>query len=428
MTQPTGQGPTNQGPTNQGPTNQGPAPTGKPAAPGQPGSRVQPPPQTLSHIAPAPAARGGFKRGFGAGFGWALGAGLVALVVGAVTTGIFTLGLVALGSSADSSSPTEVTTWGEATAEHKIVSIPIQGVILGDSAGQPPLFGQGTYGYDIAKKLDALDAEDADAVVLELNTPGGTIYGSRAISDAVERYQKRTDNPVVAYVRGMSASGGMYAMAGADKIIVDHGTMLGSIGVIMGPFSRYHGVTAVDGGLLGTGVTTSGGVEEYYISRGKGKDMGNPYRDMTPEERANLDTWMDAEYTAFVDHVATRRDVPAQTIVDSYGAYMFGPKQAIDNKLADAEMGQDEAYREIATLADVDPEDTRVVMDQSDANFLSLLLGGASSVQPGSAAADPAAAQTHLSQGQAAIRASAVCTGSATVLAINTDLAQVCSS
>lgn len=376
--------------------------------------------------APAPAAppaKGGFKRGFGAGLGWALGAGVVALVVGVITTGIFSFGLLAVSGSASEAS-TAVTVWGDETDSNVILAIPITGVILGDSAGQSPLFGQGVYGYEIARQLDSLEADDVDAVVLEFNTPGGTIYGAKAIADAVQRYQERTEKPVVAFVRGTSASGGMYAMAGADKIIVDHGTMVGSIGVIMGPFERYRGVTSVDGGLLAGGVTTSGGIDNYYITRGKGKDLGNPFRDMTPEERASLDTWMDSEYKNFVTHVADNRGIPAQTIIDKYGAFMFGPQQAIENKLADVELGQEEAYREVAKMAEVDPDETRVVMEQSDIGVLGALLGGgmSSPVQPGTAEAGA----TELEQGRAAIRASSVCTGQASVLAVNGDLAQYC--
>ena len=63
-----------------------------------------------------------------------------------------------------------------------------------------------------------------------------------------------TGKPVVAYVSGISASGGMYAMAGADEIYADHGTLIGSIGVIFGPFVTYNDVRAIDGGILGGGV------------------------------------------------------------------------------------------------------------------------------------------------------------------------------
>ena len=54
----------------------------------------------------------------------------------------------------------------------------------------------------------------------------------------------------------------------------------------MGPFQRFRDVTGIPGSLLEPGVTTEGGITEEYLSRGRGKELGNPYRDMTDEERA----------------------------------------------------------------------------------------------------------------------------------------------
>jgi protease-4 len=338
-----------------------------------------------------------------------------------VSSGIFMMGLIGLAASAgDASEPPPVTIWGSESAESTIVSIPVTGPILGRSESGGSLFGQGAYGYDVAAELDAVGKDDAVAVVLEMDTPGGTIYGSKAIADAVVRYQKRTGHKVVAFVRGMSASGGMYAMAPCDEVLVDHGTIVGSVGVIMGPFSRYKDVTAVDGGLLAGGVTTTGGVTQEYFTRGKGKDLGNPFRDITPEEREVLNGWMDTEYDNFVNHVAKYREIPAEKIKSEYGAYVFGPAQAIENGYADSEMGQEEAYRHIGELAGVDPDDTRVVTS-SESGFLSALMGGSSSVEPGDA--ELAAARE---QASATIRASALCVGSATVLAVHGDLARYC--
>ena len=73
-------------------------------------------------------------------------------------------------------------------------------------------------------------------------------------------------------------------MAGADQIVADHGSLVGSIGVVMGPFQRFRDVTGIPGSLLEPGVTTEGGVTEEYLTRGRGKDFGNPFREMTDEE------------------------------------------------------------------------------------------------------------------------------------------------
>ncbi|MFV0460196.1 MAG: S49 family peptidase [Actinomycetales bacterium] len=401
-------------PSGEPPVNQLPPPSGVPI--GTPASGA-------AAVVPVKVEDKPFRRGFGLGTGFTLGAGLISLLVFGVMSGIAVLSTLALSAAfTDSAASTQrQNLWGSPTASNTLIAVEVRGPILGDSTGQPPLFSQGVYGYDVADQLDGLSEDDAAGVILELDTPGGTIYGSKAIADAVQRYRERTGNPVVAYVRGVSASGGMYAMAGADEIIVDHGTVVGSIGVIMGPFSRYRDVTAVDGGLLSGGVTAPGGITEEYLSRGKGKDLGNPYRDMTPEERATLDSWLDTEYSNFVNHVASNREIDPQTIVDSYGAYLFGPATAIENKLADAELGRDDAYRRAAALAEVDPDDTNVQAEIDSASFVSMLLGTS-----GSSASGSAMAPEDVQAGRTAIRASQLCVGEAGVLAVHGDLTAYC--
>lgn len=375
-----------------------------------------PPPPPARVVAPAPQP-GSFRRGFGLGAGASLGAGLVLLVLGTVGSlliGLIMIGLVgaAIGSAPAAGRPVTTTVWGDPGAEHRLVSVEVTGVILGDRSDGGAFIG-GTYGYEVAEAIDSLDAEDADGLVLELNTPGGTIYGSRAIADAVERYSERTGHQVMAYVRGMSASGGMYAMAGADEIVVDHGTLVGSIGVIMGPFERYRDVTGLQGSLLTPGIETEGGITQEYLTQGKGKDIGNPFRDMTPEEREVLTTGLASEYDAFVDWVSKQRDIPADTIRTELGAYIYGPSAAIDNGLADQMLGREEAFRHAAEMNGLDPEDTRVDRVQSD-DFFTLLFG----------AQRPESRQS--GERPAGTGAGVMCTGGPLVLAFHGDLAAVC--
>ncbi len=410
-------------------------PSGQP--PGQP-SGQQPAPQQLPAptqpvYASAPPVGGAFRRGFGLGAGASLGAGLVLTVfgiVGSLLFGLVVAGLIGAAVSAGAPStgqPTTTTVWGNPDADKRLISFEVTGVILGDSS-DGGAFVAGTYGYKVAEQIDNLEASDADGLILEMNTPGGTIYGSRAIADAVERYQKRTGRKVMAYVRGMSASGGMYAMAGADEIVVDYGTLVGSIGVIMGPFERYRDVTALQGTLLSPGVEAQGGITQEYLTQGKGKDFGNPFRDMTPEERKVMTEGLQSEYTQFVDWVSAKRGIPADTIRNTLGAYVYGPKEAIANGLADQMMGRDEGFRRAAEINGLDPDNTRVDRVQSD-DFLTLLLGGKAGQQSqggqGTAGAKNGTSPDDGTQASSA-RPGVLCTGGPIVLAFRGDLASVC--
>ncbi len=376
-----------------------------------------PPPAWRPEQALRMRERGDFRRGFALGLGASLGAGVVLAVVALGLVVAMVLALVGLaaagGDSAPSGPPTE-TVWGAANAPARLFAVPVTGVILGGQS-DGVTFGGATYGYDVADTIDALQTEDADGLILELNTPGGTIHGSRAIADAVERYQKRTGHQVMAHVQGISASGGMYAMAGADQIVADHGSLVGSIGVIMGPFQRFRDVTGIPGSFLEPGVTTDGGITEEYLTRGRGKDFGNPYRDMTAEERAVMGRGLDREYEAFVGWVSQARGIAPQVIVDELGAFVFDGYTAVDRGLVDRVLGRDEAYRYAAEMNGVDPDDTRVDRMVGPGFVESLL----SATWPGSGAGAGAV------EGEPG--RSVVCSGAPVVLAYHGELSAACS-
>lgn len=298
----------------------------------------------------------------------------VAKVVAALATlaigGLATLVLFAalIGGLAGSTAPTETLpasfVAGDEGNANTLLAIPVTGIILGENTAEDSFFSAlsgVTYGYDIKADLEeAADRDDIKGIVLELDTPGGTIFGSKAIADAVSAYQEKTGRPVVAFVRGLSASGGMYAMAGADHIVADHGTIIGSIGVIFGPLTRYEGVIATEGGLLGGGVETTGGITEEYITAGRSKDLGNPYRALTDEERKALQTSVDNSYGAFVEHVAAGREIPADTIRTGLGALIYDEQAAVANKLIDEVGNRDQAYAKAAELAKLAPGNWQV--------------------------------------------------------------------
>lgn len=365
--------------------------------------------------------RGWFGRAFGAGTGFSLGAGLAILIL---QIPLFFGTLVMLAALADMGESQEKAdtkvVYGEASAKKVVKVVPIEGVIMGKANGSDP-FSVATYGYNVAAKIDELTKENSDALLLEMNTPGGTIFGSEAIADAVVRYKERTGNRVTAYVRGVSASGGMLAMAPADEIIVDHGTFVGSIGVIFGPFSSYENVTK-ENGLFGSGVE-AGKITKEFISAGKGKDFGNSFRPMTDEERTHYTKQIDEEYNNFVKHVAEHRNLSEAKVKDEIGAYLYSPQEAINVGLADKVMGEHEAYKHVASAGGLTADETKFEMVTGEQTWWESLLNakvpGVQNTQPlwskGVAPATP----------QSTSRAS-ICTQSATALVLHGDLRATC--
>lgn len=313
----------------------------------------------------APIATGNGRPGFRNGLGLGTGIGLGLMAGGLVLTivsGLFMLaavGLMVNSITPTGASTTLTTLWGNPGSAGRLRAIPINGTILTDS-GDGGLLASGTYGYEVAQQIDELTKEEASGLLLLVNTPGGSVTGSRAISDAVVRYKERTGFPVLVHVEGMSASGGVYATVAATEIIADHGSMIGSIGVLMGPLSEYRDVVAIGSTVVSPGVTTTGGITQRYVTAGTGKDMGNPYRSMTEAELSRLQGIVDSEYTLFVSHVASNRGISEQVIRDEFGASLFTAEEAVANGLADKVMGREEFFRHAATTAGLDPATTMV--------------------------------------------------------------------
>ncbi len=377
----------------------------------EPPSPTPPPPPPKAQSAPPPPAPppgaawyygpfpppGTPKEGFGASLGKsALRGCVVSIAFGLGLLAIFgvMIGIVAalVAAVADSGGDGEARdfVYGDKSSDNEILSIRIEGVILGEEPeGAGSIFSDPfvVYGYEIKKQLrEAAQDGSIKGVVLEFATPGGTIFGSEAIADGIREYRQATGKPVLAFVAGLSASGGMWSMAPADKILADHGSLIGSIGVRLGTIPYYDGVIATDGGLLGGGVTTKNGITYTSITSGRGKDVGSPYRPLTDEEKRVLQQGTDNSYAEFVAHIAKSRNVSEATIRDRMGALIFDNLQAQDFKLIDGTANREEAYAEIAKLAGINSIDWKVTRKGGDGGTLAGLLSSEAGIDAFAAA------------------------------------------
>lgn len=279
--------------------------------------------------------------------------------------------------------------YGSPKASSSFLSIPITGTILGNETLDGNVFGGTTYGYEIKEQLkEAADLDEYDGIIIEINSGGGTVVGARAIADGVTEFRQRTKKPVVAFISGIGASGAYLVASRADLIIMDHGSLVGSIGVTLGPFAFYDGVTEIDGGLLSKGIVTQNGIEQTYITAGRGKDMGNPWRRLTEEELSVLQQGVNNEYNEFVAQVSMyREDLTPEKIRDQIGALLYDNKTAISLHLADETQSREEAYHRLASL--VGETNFKIVQKPSSGSGLWGIFGNAS--VPSSATACPLA-------------------------------------
>lgn len=314
------------------------------------------------------------------------------------------------------SAQTYQTIYGSSTSDHKFLSIPIYGPIEGSKQNENPatVFGveNTVYGYEIKEELkQAADTDSYSGVILEVNSPGGTIYGSKAVADGVKYFKNKTKKPVYVSVQGMAASGAYWASASADKIFADSGTGVGSIGVIYGPFTYFDKVVALNGGLLGGGVATENGIEQEYITAGEGKDAGNPFRRLTETERAIMQQGVNNSYDQFLTYVSQQRNIPTEMLRTPIGAHLYGESQALQNKLIDGIASREEVYQSLAKTEGVQNNFYVESSHTTSSNFWSSL--SARYVTPAKKTSQKAQPL--------------ICTGSVTTpLALHGDAAQFC--
>jgi protease-4 len=155
---------------------------------------------------------------------------------------------------------------------------------------------------EITEQLDDFAKDDSIvAVVLRVDSPGGGVAASQEIYDAVIELKKT--KKVVASMGSIAASGGLLVACAADKIVANPGTITGSISAIM-QFANFEELLK------------KVGVKSAVVKSGQYKDMGSPFRDMTPEEKVIVQDLVDDIFNQFVDVIVKERKLPREKVVE----------------------------------------------------------------------------------------------------------------
>ena len=186
------------------------------------------------------------------------------------------------------------------TSANKIAVIYAEGTIVGGSGAR----GEVGSASMVEKIRKARDDEDAVAVVLRINSPGGDALASEVIWRELELL--RVEKPLIVSMGGLAASGGYYIAAPADAIYADRATLTGSIGVF-GMFYNFGGALKDKLGL-----TTD------VVNTGRYADITSPFRSPSSAEKAYIQTSVEEVYSTFVGHVAHGRNMTPEA-VDAIG-------------------------------------------------------------------------------------------------------------
>ena len=220
----------------------------------------------------------------------------------------------------------------------------------------------------VLKALKEVEDREFPALLLRIDSPGGTVGDSQEIHAALLRIREKGCH-VVASFGNISASGGVYIGVAAEKIVANPGTITGSIGVIL----RGNDLSRLFERI---------GIRFDTVKSGLFKDILSPDRPLSEAERALLQALIDSSYEQFVTVVAEGRGLDPATVRSFADGRVFTGAQALELGLVD-ELGDEEhAKRLAAKLADLDEDDVRPVTLGKSRKRLSGLLPGSGLISP----------------------------------------------
>ncbi|MFO0893068.1 MAG: signal peptide peptidase SppA [Isosphaeraceae bacterium] len=257
----------------------------------------------------------------------------------------------------DASSPFGILKfWGELLGSAKAAEskkpavgiVYVEGPIMVGGQGESPFQGAVAASSAIRRALDrAADDENVKAVVLRVDSPGGSALASEIILDATRRVKAK--KPFTVSMGNVAGSGGYYVACGADTIFADEATITGSIGVV--------------GGKLATGgLYDKLGVSFKSYRRGQNAGMMSSEDVFSPGERLKMRSWMDEIYGVFKGHVTAIRGNRLKKPIDELaGGRVYTGKQALELGLVDRIGTLQDAVKHVAEQARIADYDVRVI-------------------------------------------------------------------
>ena len=197
----------------------------------------------------------------------------------------------------------------------------------------------------VLEALDEVKEKQFPALLLRVDSPGGTVGDSQEIYSALKNLQETVK--IVASFGNISASGGVYIGMGAQHIVANPGTITGSIGVILRGNNLERLLDKV-------------GVSFKVVKSGPYKDILSFDRELTAPEEAILQELIDVSYGQFVATVAEARHLSEQSVREFADGRIFTGAQALNLGVVDRLGTEEDARRWAAELADLDPEKTEI--------------------------------------------------------------------
>ena len=215
---------------------------------------------------------------------------------------------------------------------------------------------------NVLKALKQIEEREFPALLLRIDSPGGTVGDSQEIHSALLRLREKGCH-VIASFGNISASGGVYIGVGAEKIVANPGTITGSIGVIL----RGNNLSKL---------LEKVGVKFETVKSGIYKDILSPDRSLSNEERELLQSLIDSSYEQFVLAVAKGRNLTPDVVKSFADGRVFTGEQAKAFGLVDEIGDENDAKLLAIKIAKLDDKTKPITFGKTKKKFLGLLPGG----------------------------------------------------
>ena len=224
----------------------------------------------------------------------------------------------------------------------KVAMVFVTGVIMPGESRHDNLQGKIAGSESVVEDLQAAaDDKSVDAVILRVDSPGGSALASDLIWHEIA--ELRQSKPVIVSMSGLAASGGYYVACLGDSIFADTGTLTGSIGVFAGKMNRQQMYTKI-------------GVNREFISRGENALLFSDEGGFTESQRTLFQAQLDGFYERFLTKVADGRRMTRDQVHDVAQGRVWTGRQGVQRGLVDGLGGLSRSLDATKRLLGVDPE------------------------------------------------------------------------
>ncbi len=186
----------------------------------------------------------------------------------------------------------------------------------------------------ISALKSAFEESNAQAVVLRINSPGGSPVQAGILYDEIKRLKLKHNKKVYAVVEELCASGAYYIAVAADEIYVDKASLVGSIGVLMDGFGF-------------TGLMDKLGIERRLLTAGENKGMLDPFSPQDAKQRAFAKAMIDQIHQQFIQVVREGRGKRLKETPETFSGLFWNGEEAVKNGLADKFGNLDHVARDV---------------------------------------------------------------------------------